>query len=273
MIRIKKNNINLYDTITCGQIFRYKVLDNGYIIILSDRVVKLVEDGNYILIYSNNEINLEEIITRYLDLNTDYEYINKLLIKNDPSLKVIIDKCNGFKIVNSPYFETIISYMISANNNVRNIQNSLNLMSEKYGKSVIFEGNTYYLFPKLEDFKKLSIEDYKNLKLGFRCENIYNFIQKITNEDINNINNLSTEDALRYLTSYKGIGLKIASCILLFGYKRFDVFPIDTWVKKYMSETYNLSNTKKIEEYTRLNYGKYSGLVIQYMFHSKRNKD
>ena len=72
--------------------------------------------------------------------------------------------------------------------------------------------------------------------------------------------------------SYKGIGLKIASCILLFGYKRLDVFPIDTWVKKYMKDIYGISDIKKIKDFTKDKYGKYSGLVIQYMFHSKRNK-
>ena len=84
---------------------------------------------------------------------------------------------------------------------------------------------------------------------------------------------MDTEEALEYLMSYKGIGLKIASCILLFGYHRFDVFPIDTWVKKYMFDTYNLNDIKKIEKFTKEKYKEYSGLVIQYMFHSKRNKE
>ena len=70
----------------------------------------------------------------------------------------------------------------------------------------------------------------------------------------------------------KGIGLKVASCILLFGYHRFDVFPIDTWVKKYMSEHYNIKDdVKEIEKFAKKNFGNYSGLVIQYMFHSQRN--
>lgn len=273
MVVINKNNINLYDTITCGQIFRFEVLENGFILILEDRIVKLTEDNNNIYVYSSNENDIESIISKYLDLNTDYKSINKELICKDKTLKELIDNCNNFKVINSYPFETIISYMISANNNVRNIQRSVNLMSERYGKKVIFENKEYYLFPTLEELKKLNIEDYKNLSLGFRSENIYNFIQKIVNYDIENISNMSTTEALNYLMSFKGIGLKIASCILLFGYKRFDVFPIDTWAKKYMMDTYNLKDIKKIEEFTKEKYGMYSGLVIQYMFHSKRNKN
>lgn len=272
MKKILKKDINLYDTITCGQIFRFDVTDK-YTLILNDRVVILTEDDNYIYIESSNEDNIEEVISDYLDLNTDYNKINNELINNDYSLKEMINKCIGFKVMHSPHLETIISYMISANNNVRNIQRCVNLMSEKYGKKITYKNNFYYLFPTLDKLKELTIDDYKDLKLGFRSENIYNFVQSINDSDIEKINNMTTKEALDYLMNFKGIGLKIASCILLFGYKRFDVFPIDTWVKKYMMDTYNLSDIKKIEEYTKDKYGKYSGLVIQYMFHSKRNKN
>lgn len=272
MKKIKKNDINLKDTITCGQIFRYEKLDNSYIIILEDRVVELSEDDTYIYINSSNEVDIEKIITDFLDLNRDYNEILSYLIKNDNNLIDIINNSKGFKIINSPSFEMIISYMISANNNVKNIQRSVNLLSLKYGKEVIFNNKKYYLFPTLDDMKKLNLNDYENLKLGFRSKYIYNLINNITNEDILRINELSTNDAILYLMSYKGIGLKIASCILLFGYKRLDVFPIDTWVKKYMKDIYGISDIKKIKDFTKDKYGKYSGLVIQYMFHSKRNK-
>ena len=272
MKKIKKNDINLKDTITCGQIFRYEKLDNSYIIILEDRVVELSEDDTYIYINSSNEVDIEKIITDFLDLNRDYNEILSYLIKNDNNLIDIINDSKGFKIINSPSFEMIISYMISANNNFKNIKRSVNLLSLKYCKEVIFNNKKYYLFPTLDDMKKLNLNDYENLKLGFRSKYIYNLINNITNEDILRINELSTNDAILYLMSYKGIGLKIASCILLFGYKRLDVFPIDTWVKKYMKDIYGISDIKKIKDFTKDKYGKYSGLVIQYMFHSKRNK-
>ena len=83
---------------------------------------------------------------------------------------------------------------------------------------------------------------------------------------------LDTKEALNRLMNIKGIGLKVASCILLFGYGRLDVFPIDTWVKKYMVENFNTKNDQKdIEKYAKEHFGKYSGLIIQYMFHSQRN--
>ena len=271
MIRIK-SDINLYDTITCGQIFRYEVLDNSFIVILKDRVVRGEQDNNNINVYSNNEDNLEYIITKYLDLNTDYNTINKELIKKDKTLINIIDECTGFKIINSYELETMISYITSQYNNVNNIRNSMNLLSKNCGKKIIFENKEYYLFPDLNTLKKLTIEDYRSFKMGFRSEYVYNFVQKITNEDIDNIKNMSTIEALNYLMKFDRVGLKVASCILLFGYKRFDVFPIDRWVLKYMKSNYNLNSVEEVKEYSKNHYDKYSGLVLQYMFHSKRNK-
>ena len=84
---------------------------------------------------------------------------------------------------------------------------------------------------------------------------------------------LSTEDAISLFESVKGIGLKVASCILLFGFHRFDVYPIDTWVKKYMKDEYNITTVKDIKSFCLERYKEYTGLVIQYMFNYKRNKD
>ena len=171
-------------------------------------------------------------------------------------------------------FETIISYIISQNNRVPSIANSLNLIAYKYGDRVIFEGNEYYLFPSYERLKNVSMMDYRMCKVGFRDKYVYEVVQNINNGrfDINSIYNLSSEDSLNYLISFKGIGNKVASCILLFAYQKFDVYPIDTWVKKFMLDDYNIEGEKNIREFTKNTYKEYSGLAIQYMFNYKRNK-
>ena len=83
---------------------------------------------------------------------------------------------------------------------------------------------------------------------------------------------MNSKDALNYLISFKGIGNKVASCILLFAYQKFDVYPIDTWVKKFMKDDYNIEGEKNIRDFTYNTYKEYSGLAIQYMFNYKRNK-
>jgi len=271
-MKLKVNNFNLKDTVTCGQIFRYEEeLDNSYTVILTDRVINIKQDNDYIYFTSNKEDNLKEVIINYFDLEYDYDSINNMLLKNNPELKDIISYSKGLKMINEPKLEVIISYILSQNNRVPQIKKALDNISKEVGEKVIFNNKEYYLFPSLDNLKKLSIEDFRYLKCGFRDKYLYEFIH--SNFDINKISNLSSKEALDLLISMKGIGEKVASCILLFGYHRFDVFPIDTWVKKYMKDEYNIDTVKDIRKFCLERYKEYSGLVIQYMFNYKRNKD
>lgn len=268
---IDKVNIDLKGTLLSGSCFRAIEEDDGsFTNILSDRVVNLKQDGNKLIIKSSNMNNIENIIKEYLDLGTDYESINKELIKMNPNLKSMIDKCNGYKILNQNSFEMFISYIISQNNNVKRISKTIESISYDYGEKILFDGKEYYLFPKYEVLKNLKEEDFRKYGVGFRDKYLVDFLNKY--KTLNDIDKLSTEDALKKLMTVKGIGLKVASCILLFGYKRMDVFPIDTWVKHYISSNYNIKNDiKEIEKFSKKSFGKYSGLVIQYMFHVERN--
>ena len=266
MLKIK-NNFNLDNTITCGPIFRFKKIGNKYILILPDRVVSLEINGNDILVDSSNCDNLESIINDYFDLNRDYTNLLNCISLD----KEIIEFNKGHKIIHQDPYMTLIEYIISQNNKVERISKSLDLLSTKYGEKIHFEGEDYYLFPSLEDLKKLSVDDFRDCKVGFRDKYLYDIVHSDINLD--SINNMDSMSALKYLESYKGIGPKVASCILLFAYQRFDVYPIDTWVKKYMRDTYNIEGEKNIRKFTSEKYKEYSGLVIQYMFNYKRNKN
>ena len=271
-MKLKINNFNLKDTITCGQIFRYEEeSDNSYTVILSDRVINIKQDNDYIYFTSNKEDNLKEVIINYFDLEYDYDSINDMLLNNNPELKDIINYSKGLKMINEPKLEVIISYILSQNNRVPQIKKSLDNISKEYGEEIVYNNRKYYLFPSLEKLKLAKVDDFRRLKCGFRDKYLYEFIH--SDFDINSLDNMNSKDALDILISMKGIGEKVASCILLFGYHRFDVFPIDTWVKKYMKDEYNIDTVKDIREFSKSRYKEYSGLVIQYMFNYKRNKD
>jgi len=275
MITIKNiNNLDLDNTITCGQIFRYKQEeDNSYTVILSDRVVNIKYDDNTLFVDSNKLDNLENLIKEYLDLDRDYLSIIENIKKLDNNMTDCLENSKGLKIIKQDPLECIISYVISQNNSVRNIQNSLNLISEYYGEKVLFNNKIYYLFPKLNKLTQITEEQFRKCKVGFRDKYLMDIIRAISTDKMNlkEIYKMNSNDALDYLMSFKGIGMKVASCILLFAYHKFDVYPIDTWVKKYMLDNFNIDGEKNIREHTKKIYKEYSGLVIQYMFNSKRN--
>lgn len=277
MLKVKNiKNFDLENTITCGQIFRFaKEDDNSFTIIISDRVINLKYDGTNLYVESNNEDNLEYVVCEYLDLYRDYDSIINAIKSMDSKLAKCLDDSIGLKMIKQNSLECIISYVISQNNSVRNIQNSLNLISEKYGKKVIFRNKEYYLFPKLEKLVNITEEEFRECKVGFRDKYLVGIIKAINNKelDIDKIYSMNSSDAINYLISFKGIGMKVASCILLFAYQRFDVYPVDTWVKKFMLEDYGIEGETNIRKFASETYKEYCGLAIQYMFNSKRNKD
>jgi N-glycosylase/DNA lyase len=275
MIKIEtKNHFDLNSTLTCGQIFRfYKQLDNSYDVILDDRVINIYQENNYIYVSSNNEENLESKIKDYLDLDTDYEYMDNLLVQNDKKIEQAVNFSKGLNMIHQEPFETVMEYIISANNSVPSISNAINNISKRYGKKIIFNDKEYYLFPNYKDLKDVTIDEYRQCKVGFRDKYLYEIVQKLNNNTFNLklINNMNTNEALEYLMENNGIGPKVASCILLFSYKRYDVFPTDTWVKKIMKERYNIEGEINIRKFAKETYKEYSGIAIQYLFNESRN--
>ena len=275
MIKIELTKpFNLNDTVTCGQIFRFFKQDDGsFDIILKDRVINVFKVDNYLYVSSNNEEDLENIVKNYFDLDNDYGSINDFLMCCDKKLENAIEFSSGLTMIKQDPFITIIEYIISANNGVNQIANSLNLISKNYGKKIIFNDKEYYLFPESSDLKNVGLDDFRDCKVGFRYKYIKAIIEKINNNEINlnEFYNLSTKESLEKLMENIGIGPKVASCILLFAYQKYDVFPIDTWVKKHMKTNYGIQGEKNIRDFAIKTYGKYSGIAIQYLFNSSRN--
>ena len=272
-MKIKKNDIDLDSTLMSGQAFRItKELDNSYICILTDRVVNIKEDNDFLIVNSNKEENLEMVVKHYLDYGRDYSLINEKLSTSDVFYGGVPF---GYKVLKQDKFEMYISYIISQNNNVKRISSTINKISEKYGEKVEFNNKTYYLFPKMSDMINLTKDNLKEFNLGFRDEYINNALNVLKENPfyLEELDMLNTEEALKSLMKIKGIGLKVASCILMFGYSRFDTFPIDTWVKKYVSEKLGIKDDiKVISKYMKEIFNEYSGLAIQYMYHINRNR-
>lgn len=270
-MEIEVADFDLRNSLMSGACFRVHEEDDGsFTNILNDRVINIKQIGNKLIIKSNKKNNLKKTIMNYFDLYRDYNKINNEIINYDIEFKNIINKCRGYHILNQDSFEMCISYIISQNNNVKRISSSINKLCELYGEKILFEGKYYYLFPKYEIIKNLKEEDFSVLKVGFRSKYLVDFLSKY--EELLDLNTFNTKEAFNKLLTVKGIGPKVASCILLFGYKRLDVFPIDTWVKKFVSTRYNIKNDyKTITKFTSDRFKEYTGLVIQYMYHYNRN--
>ena len=275
------NTFELKDIFECGQCFRFnKQEDESYTGVVGNNVINVKKIDNEIYIKSVGQDNLEELVVNYFDLNRDYEQIKDKLSKIDENMQKSISYGKGIRILNQDLWETIISFIISANNNIPRIKGIIDRMSERYGKKIIFEGKEYYAFPTVDELSKASVEDLRALGLGFRDVRVYETTKMIKNKevDLEQLKNEKDFNKVRNtLLTLPGVGPKVADCILLFStLKRWEAFPIDVWVRRVMNELYikNPDETKvKKEEIEKIAYEKFgnlAGIAQQYLFYWKR---
>lgn len=271
---------NLKDIFTCGQCFRWKENEEkGYTGVVGKNVIKIKQDGKDYILESKGEDNLEKLAIEYFDLKRDYKKIQNTLSNIDENMEKSIKYGQGIRILNQNLWETIISFIISANNNIPRIQKIIQRLSENFGKEIIFENKKYYTFPTPEELKDVSIEKYRELGLGFRDIRLYETTHMILDGkvDLKKLEqNQNTQEVREELLGLSGVGPKVADCILLFStLKRFEVFPIDVWVNRVMNELYihgdeSKINKKQIEKLAHEKFGNLAGLAQQYLFYWRR---
>ena len=280
-IDIPIDSFNLNHIFECGQCFRWeKQIDDSYIGIIEDTVLRVAIKNKKLAVEGiTKKEDIKEFLIEYFDLNNDYSAIKSKLSNVDQNLKTSIEYGYGIRILKQNLFECIISYIISANNNIPRIKKIINNISKKFGEEVVFEGNKYYLFPSIEQLSKGNIEDFKAAGAGFRDIRIYNTTQAIYSGSfsLDNLYEIESIDELeKELLKLDGVGPKVANCIMLFALKRFDVFPIDVWVRRVMNDLYihakdeNKINNKEILKIARDKFGDLSGLAQQYLFYWRR---
>ena len=274
-LKIKVDCFNLKYTLECGQCFRWKNNNDYYVGVIKDRVIKIRQDKDYLYVKSNNMDNIENVVRDYFELDKDYESIEKRIVKVDDYVKEAIKNTSGLRHLNQDFFETIISYIISANNNIPRISKSVNEISKRYGKKIEFEGEDYYLFPTPKQLENVTVDDYRSCGVGFRDKYIYDTVKRINEKqvDLDNIQKMDTLDLRKELLNLMGVGPKVADCILLFSCNREEVFPIDVWVERIMEKLYFNSQTttkKKILEYATSHFGSDAGIIQQHLFYNIR---
>lgn len=269
------------DIFECGQCFRWdKQEDESYTGIFGKSVLNVKKENENIIISGICDGDIKEVCDYYFDMNRNYEEIKEKLSGIDDNLKNSIKYGEGIRILNQDLWETIISFITSSNNNIPRIKGILNRMSKEYGKEIKFRGKKFYTFPTPEELGMASIEDLRNLGFGFRDKYIYETTKMINNKtiDLNELRKIKdTKEIRNKLLECKGIGPKVADCILLFStLKRFDVFPVDVWVRRVMNELYiknedeNKVNKNQIEKLAENKFGPLRGIAQQYLFYWKR---
>lgn len=288
MVKITEKDFNLRQTLECGQCFNFEQISASesddisschyeYSVIAHGRRLIIEQDKEVLTFKNAAEDEVNNIWRYYFDLDRDYETIKNTIIEADPDLKPIIEQYYGIRILNQEFVETLMSFIISQNKNIPGIKKIVRTISRNHGRCIDAEGECdYYAFPDLKQLNMISEQDFQDMKTGFRAAYLRDAIDKISDGSIceEELRHLSFNEAKERLTAIKGVGDKVANCVLLFGLGFRNAFPVDVWIKRIMEELYFHEDTDKriIEQYAYEKFGEYGGYAQQYLFMYAKNK-
>lgn len=268
---IEHNKIVIRDTsefdirhiLDCGQVFRYRKCGDCYTLLSNDAKCLLIRENDCVII----KTSFVDYFVNYFDLNNNYEVIKNKLATYQ-GLEDALDFGSGIRLLNQDPLETIISFIVSANNNIPRIKGIIERLCEGLGEN---KGD-YYAFPSLLALAECGEDFYKSIGAGYRSKYLDKVSKELLASDIEEIAKLDTVNARKKLMELSGVGQKVADCILLFAYKKTDLFPMDTWSKKIYKFLgfEDTSSVKKMSETLVDHFQNLSGYAQQYLYYYYR---
>lgn len=263
---IEIENLICFDpalTLDCGQAFRWSPEGDGFVGVAGGKVLRLAMRGDTLVLYDTSPEDYEGFWRRYFDLDRDYSSLCKSF-SADASLREAVSTYPGIRILRQEPWEALCSFIISQNNNIPRIKGIIDRLCRTFGDNL---GGDFFSFPPPGRLAGLTPDDLSPLRAGFRAKYILDAAHKTSSGEISldALASLPMDEARAELMRIRGVGPKVAECVLLYGCGRMEAFPVDVWVKRIMSELYpdGLPDCVKGCE----------GAAQQYLFHWRRNLD
>ena len=275
-------DFDIEEVLECGQCFHFTKLGNKeYELLAFGRYLRVKQetDSNKkisrLIFYNTTMQEYNDIWKKYFDMDRDYKKIKSEIIDMDERLIMSVNAKPGIRILKQEFFETLISFIISQNKQIPHIKQIVHTISKKYGTPIqLDDGRVVYTFPEVDKLYQISEEELRECKVGFRAPYIMDAVKKVYSGDINenDLIHMNVTDARLKLMTIKGVGEKVANCVLLFGLGFTDVFPVDVWMKRIIEHMYFGCDTKKevIEQFAMDKFGDYAGYAQQYLFYYGR---
>ncbi len=259
--------IDFEATLFCGQTFAWKRVEGGYIACIEGNAAFLSERGNL----SWEGFADEAYWARYFDIARDYPALASEF-SHDEFIAKAFSHYAGLRVLNQPIWETLAAFIVSANNNIKRITGILFALSEALGKVRQIAGHSLFMFPEPLAIINAGEEALYKLGLGYRAPYLYETAKLVQNGfDLKSLPLLGYEQAHKSLLHLKGVGPKVADCVLLFSCSYAEALPVDLWVKRVLELLYGLCGTNlSLRAKGREYFGQQAGLVTHMLFHGAR---
>lgn len=268
MITVNIPFFNIRKIADSGQCFRLnRTEEKEWTLIAFGKVLFIRElpDGAYR--FSCTETEFRAVWRRYFDLDACYDCYAEKIPKSDRFLTEAAAYSEGIRILNQDPWETLVTFIISQRRSIPAIKTAVERLSEKFGKPVRKAGKTFYAFPTPAALTAAGTEGILSCSVGYRAPYIYGAARMVLSGelDLNGMARLSDPELLSVLLSVRGVGIKVANCVMLFGFHRIDSFPVDVWIQRMIDLHYN-------GRFPLRRYSGFAGIIQQYMFFYGREK-
>ncbi len=258
----KSQTFDVTATLECGQVFRFAPTEEGFKLYALNHTAD-IKLGEQVEILCDDA----EFFKRYFDFDTDYDFIQRQ-VQDNALVSQAVEFGKGIHILRQDPTETVFSFIISQNNHIPRIKGIIERLCDGLGEDM----GGYRAFPTVEALAAAGEDYFASIGAGYRAAYLDRVAKAMLDEDMSEWAKLDTPSLRQKLMGLYGVGRKVADCILLFGFNRFDVFPVDTWIKKAFEAEYPNVPADKMSVLLTQKYGKYSGFVQQWLFYFKREK-
>ena len=247
----------------CGQVFRYRNDGDCYTLFAKNKNCLLRKENSRVIIETSDV----DYFVDYFDLKRDYAEIKSILRRFD-NMSQAVEFGEGIRILNQDPYEMIISFIISANNNIPRIKKIIERLCASLGENM----GVYYAFPTPQAMASADIDFFASIGAGYRADYLFHTSKMLLDFDLDEVRRADTEEARKMLMRLKGVGKKVADCILLFAFHKTDLFPMDTWSKKiYLSLGFpSDDDIGRMEKRLVGRFGDLSGFAQQYLYYYYR---
>lgn len=275
--------IHLAHTFENGQCFRWRKIDeNHYVGVVHGQVleVKSVPEGTQL--QPMTEETFQATYKRYFGFGENLRQRQRALAGKDDHLRVAFEYCEGLTILRQDPWETLVTFILSQNNHMPRIRSLVEKLAVLRGKEIHYLGEndelkeeTFYTFPSPQELSDVSEEELRTLGFGYRAKYLVDAVEKVLSGsvDLQRIEELTLEEARKELMKIKGVGVKVADCVLLFGYGFQEAFPVDVWVDRALKRFYlqEMKAYSSREAFVQDYFMGDGGLAQQMLFHTLRN--
>jgi N-glycosylase/DNA lyase len=288
--RVEGHDIIIYNladfdpvhTFECGQCFRWNRKQNGrWFGVAKGLFLELSWDGHNLILHDTTIEEFKKVWYTYFDFERDYSEIKRKLSENDPVMADAVEFGRGIRLLKQDFYEAAVSFLISQNNGIPRIKKIIESLSSAFGEPVANRFNSEasykaFSFPSMERIAGLSPEDLKIIRAGYRDKYILRTSRQILDNeiDMNILKNKNRSESRREMLKLYGVGRKVADCILLFSGTRYDIFPVDRWVKRVMAKLYlgYEAGFDELDDFAQKKFGNLAGFAQQYLFYYARAK-